>query len=161
MAKDAVKGGAELHSFEWGYRCGVPVYIGPGVVTDPPGTSFALGDDARWTETEAREVLDFLEGKYCPLAFSNHVDEFFPKEVNVIVARPMRPSSQGRKESVLGPGGSMEDDWRATVLVLEEEAASWVTVVQFADATPASFVLNERCPTQGSQQTHIMTNKLT
>ena len=73
----------------------------------------------------------------------------------------MRPSSQGRKESVLGPGGSMEDDWRATVLVLEEEAASWVTVVQFADATPASFVLNERCPTQGSQQTHIMTNKLT
>jgi hypothetical protein len=71
---------SKLHGLKRSQRKGITVYSPPAVVTDPAGSTLALGDYTWWGHPQAGKVLNGRIWKDNPLSFINHINEFFIEE---------------------------------------------------------------------------------
>jgi hypothetical protein len=77
---------SKLHGLERRERKRVTVDIPPAVVTNPTGSTLALGDYSGWGHTQAWEVFHFRVREDNPLTFIDHIDKFFGKEGKIVGA---------------------------------------------------------------------------
>jgi len=90
FTKDSFKAPTKLHCFHSSKGESVFVDPPPAVVTNPTGSTVALGDDPRRRESKARQVENCLCRENNPLALVNHINKFLLEEVNIFQGRTMR-----------------------------------------------------------------------
>ncbi|MGL4350993.1 MAG: hypothetical protein ACRCT2_10595, partial [Plesiomonas shigelloides] len=126
LTQDTLKGVTELHCFHGGEGQGIGIDVPPTVVTDPAGSTLALGYYTWGRNTEARKMLDGRVRKDYPLTFVDHVNEFFVEEVHIFVAGFVRAPVEGALNLTTSPWWRGKFDGRAVVLVEVQQTAGRV-----------------------------------
>jgi hypothetical protein len=80
----------KLHRLHRSEGEGVVIDVPPAVVNDPTRTAVPLWDDPRRRDAKAREMTDGRVWEHNPLAFVDHVDEFFLEVIQILVGRFVR-----------------------------------------------------------------------
>ena len=139
----------ELHCFHGGKRQCIGIDVPPTVVTDPAGSTLALGDYTGGRNTEARKMLDGRVRKDYPLTFVNHVNEFFVEEIHIFVAGLVRAPAEGALNLVTSPWWRGKLDGSAVVLVvLQQTAGRVVHIGERSKVARGATMADETSPPQ-------------
>ena len=109
LAKVTLERSSVLHGVlrcEW-YGVVVDTVVRP--VSNPPGPSAILGDDARRAYSQVRQELHLLKWQDYPLVLVDHVNELFPQEICMFNSRLVRPAGHGGLEPLHRPRRCLHD----------------------------------------------------